>query len=181
MTAATSPPASEQAQEKAQQAAERAQTLARYPVDRRTTEAGEKISGTAEDLRSVGEELRKQGKDGPARLAEQAASRAERVGSYLSESDADAVLGDLEDFGRRRPVAVLAGGIALGMVAARFLKASSRRRYEQAARRPDRSDQQTRELGGTGVQEPLTAEPALRREPQPTRGAGVGVNHAIQP
>ena len=102
----------------------------RDQVDQRSTQAGERISSSGSDLRSVGEELRKQGKDTPARLADQAADRVERAGGYLAESDADRLLHDVEDFGRRQPLALLAGGVVLGMVAARFLKASSSRRYQ---------------------------------------------------
>lgn len=118
-----------QAQEKAQEAADQAQNMLREQVDQRSTEAGEKISGTAQDLRSVGEELRNQGKDTPAKFADRGAEQIERVGSYLSESDGDKLLSDVEDFGRRQPLAVLAGGLVVGMAAARFLKASSRNRY----------------------------------------------------
>jgi hypothetical protein len=118
-----------QAQEKAQEAAGQAQEKLREQIDERSTQAGEKVSGTAEDLRSVGEELRNQGKETPAKLADQGAERIERVGSYLSESDADTLLSDIEDFGRRQPLAVLAGGLVVGMAAARFLKASSGNRY----------------------------------------------------
>jgi len=39
------------------------------------------------------------------------------------------VLRQAEDFGRRKPAAVIAGGVVLGFAAARFLKASSSRRY----------------------------------------------------
>ncbi|HET9592179.1 MAG TPA: hypothetical protein VFP17_04615, partial [Solirubrobacterales bacterium] len=60
-----------------------------------------------------------------------AAEQTERVGSYLKEKGPDEMLHDVEDFGRERPWAVLAGGLALGVVAARFLKASSRSRYQQ--------------------------------------------------
>jgi hypothetical protein len=120
-----------EAQEKARDAASKAQENVRQQVDDRTTQAGEKVSGTAQDLRSVGEELRKQGKDTPAKLADRAAEQTEKVGSYLKEADADRMLHDVEDFGRQRPWAVMAGGLALGMVAARFLKASSRNRYQQ--------------------------------------------------
>lgn len=118
-----------QAQEKAHEAASQAQDMLREQVDQRSTQAGEKVSGTAHDLRSVGEELRNQGKETPAKLADQGAERIERMGSYLSESDADTLLADLEDFGRRQPLAVLAGGLVVGMAAARFLKASSGSRY----------------------------------------------------
>jgi hypothetical protein len=120
-----------EAQEKARDVAGKAQENLRRQVDTRSTEAGEKVADTAQDLRSVGEELRKQGKDTPAKLADRAAEQTEKVGSYLKDKDADQMLRDVEDFGRRRPWAVLAGGMALGVVAARFLKASSRTRYQQ--------------------------------------------------
>jgi hypothetical protein len=118
-----------QAREKAQEAAGEARSRLSEQVDQRSTQAGERISTAGSDLRSVGQELRKQGKDTPARLADQAAERVERVGSYLGQSDADKILRDVEDFGRRQPLAVLAGGMVLGIAAARFLKASSSRRY----------------------------------------------------
>lgn len=119
-----------QAQDKAREAAGRAQESVRQQVDERTTQAGEQVSGAAEDLRSVGEELRKRGKDGPAKIADRAAEQTEKVGSYLKGAGPDQMLHDVEDFGRERPWAMLAGGLALGVVAARFLKASSRNRYQ---------------------------------------------------
>jgi hypothetical protein len=141
MSDSGSPPMAEQAPEKArevageagekmQEAAGSAQEKMREQLDQRSTKAGETVSGTAQDLRSVGEELRKQGKDTPARFADRAAEQTERVGSYLKEADSDKMLSDLEDFGRRQPLAVLAGGLVVGMAAARFLKASSRGRYQ---------------------------------------------------
>jgi hypothetical protein len=134
------PPATDQAREKvgetaekaketAHSAASQAQDKVRQQVDQRSTEVGERVSGTAGDIRTVGVELRHQGKDGPAKVVEQAADRIERAGSYLRESDADRILNDVEDFGRRRPWAVLAGAAVAGLAAARFLKASSRERY----------------------------------------------------
>jgi hypothetical protein len=151
-----------QAQEKAQEAAGKAQDTVREQVDRRSTEAGERIGGTAQDLRSVGEELRKQGKETPAKLADRAAERTERIGSYLSDSDADRLLSDVEDFGRRRPWAVLAGGLAVGMAAARFLKASSQSRYQDRIR----SEGPTRE-----VEPAIRPEPAVPLEPVGAAGA----------
>lgn len=120
-----------EAQDRAREAAGKAQKSLQQQVDQRTTQAGEQVSGTADDLRSVGEELRKQGKDGPAKIADRAAEQTEKVGSYLSGTGPDQMLHDVEDFGRQRPWALLAGGLALGAVAARFLKASSRSRYQQ--------------------------------------------------
>jgi hypothetical protein len=118
------------AQEKAQGATQQARTRFRDQVDQRSTQAGERLSGTASDVRSVAEELRRQGKDTPARLAEQAAGQADRVADYLKGASGERILRDVEDLARRRPWAVAAGGLVLGFAASRFLKASSSRRYQ---------------------------------------------------
>ena len=81
-------------------------------------------------MRSMGEQLRNQGNDLPAQLAQQAAEKADHLGRYLREADADQILRDVERFGRRQPWVVAAAGLALGVAAARFVKASSRRRYQ---------------------------------------------------
>ena len=120
-----------QAQEQAQKAASQAQEKVREQIGQRSKEAGEKVGAMSEDVRAVGQELRRQGKEAPANLADKAAERADRVGTYLQDADADKLLADIEEFGRRRPLVVLAGGLALGIAGARFLKASSRRRYQE--------------------------------------------------
>src|SRR4051812_46775075 len=127
----TTEQAKEKAQETAQQATQQAKRGVSAQVDQRSTDAGQRVGSMAQDVRSVGEELRKQGKDQPAKLAEQAAQRAESLSDSLQRSDGDAILRDVEDFGRRQPWAVIAGGVVLGIAASRFLKASSSRRYEQ--------------------------------------------------
>src|SRR3954468_15388984 len=134
----TTEQAKEQAKEKAQEGAQQAKRTVSQQVDQRSTQAGERVGSTAQDIRSVSEELRKQGKDQPAKLAEQAAQRAESLGDYLQRSDGDTILRDVEDFGRNRPWAMIAGGPALGFAASRFLKASSSRRYESSERLPAR-------------------------------------------
>jgi hypothetical protein len=136
----TTDQAKEKAQEAAGQAKEKAGSQLRSQVDQRSTDAGRRVGGMASDVRAVGESLREQGKDQPARLAERAADRAERLGSYLEQSDADRILGDVEDFGRRQPWAVIAGGVAIGLVASRFLKASSIDRYEKRTTTPPAFD-----------------------------------------
>lgn len=161
-----------EAQEKARDAAGKAQEGIRQQADQRSTEAGVRVSGTAQDLRSVGEELRKQGKDGPAKLADRAAEQTERVGSYLKESGPEEMLHDVEDFGRQRPWAVLAGGLALGVVAARFLKASSRSRYQQHSNgsRPSsqRSQRTTPPPVSRSAVEPVATPPPPSVTPSPT-------------
>ena len=118
------------AQDKARGALGQARGRLSGQVDQRSTEAGERIAGTASDVRSIADELRSQGKDGPASLAEQVAGQADRLGDYLKGASGDRILRDVEDFARRQPMLVAAGGLAIGFAASRFLKASSSRRYE---------------------------------------------------
>jgi ElaB/YqjD/DUF883 family membrane-anchored ribosome-binding protein len=124
--------AKEQVQEKAKEGVGQARERVREQVDQRSTQAGEQVRSSASDARAVAEELRRQGKDAPARYAEQAADRAERLGDYLRDADGDQILRDVERYARRNPWAVVAGGIALGFTASRLLKASSRERYRES-------------------------------------------------
>jgi hypothetical protein len=158
-----------QAQEKAQEATEKGQNMLRDQVDQRSTQAGEKVSSTASDLHSVGEELRNQGKETPAKLADQAAERTERIGDYLTNADGDKLLSDVEDFGRRQPWVVLGGGLLLGLAASRFLKASSSNRYRGRVSSQGARPQVTRgpvPAGPISTPEPVGAPTGAPREPQ---------------
>ena len=129
-TESPSASATDNAKQQVQEKAEQAQSRAREQIDQRSTQAGEQVSATAEALRSTGRQLRDQGQDAQAKAADRIAHHADRVGGYLTESDADRMLHDAEDFGRRQPMAVVGIGLALGFAASRFLKASSRKRYQ---------------------------------------------------
>ena len=150
-----------QAQEKAQEAAGQARGKVSEQVDQRSTQAGEQVASAAGDMRSVSEELRKQGKDTPAKYVEKGADKAEQLGSYLKEADGDSILSDIEDFGRRQPLAVLAGGLVVGIAAARFLKSSSHGRYQSRVG----TQYRTRELGRSPAPLPDTAGTTAPGEP----------------
>jgi hypothetical protein len=163
----TTDQAKENAQRTAGQAKEKAGSQLRAQVDQRSTEAGHKVGGFASDVRSVGDQLRQHGKDQPAKLAEQAADRAERLAGYLEESDGERILGDLEDFGRRRPWAVIAGGLALGLVASRLLKASSSDRYHQrtSGQLPDGTSYRPAESSDLGTTVPAPRDSVVPATP----------------
>jgi hypothetical protein len=139
-----------QAQDKAREAAGQARGRVREQVDQRSTEVGERIGSSAGDARSVADELRKQGKDTPARYVEQAADRAERLGGYLEQKDGDTILRDVEDFARRNPWALAAGGLALGFAASRMLKASSSDRYRAGQSMSQPVSTRARDIERTG-------------------------------
>lgn len=148
-----------QAQEKAQEAATQVKGKLREQLDQRSSEVAEQVNQQASDLRSVSMSLRQEGKEQPAKAADQLAGYAEKVGGYLRDKNSDALLADAEDFARRQPWVVGAGALALGFAAARFLKASSRERYSaRYAYRPG-------DTPGRAPQGPAVGTPAYSGPP----------------
>jgi len=141
-----------QVQEKTQQVKGQAGSRLRDEVNSRSTQAGEQVVPMADALRSTGEQLRSQGKEPHAKLADGAADRVERLGTYLTELDGDSLLRDVENFGRQRPWILGLGGAAIGFFASRFLKASSSRRYQ--AEFPQRTWTAASRPGMTPLDEP---------------------------
>jgi hypothetical protein len=131
----------EQAKAQVQEVAERAQDVAgdaqvkvRDQIDQRSTHVGEQVASSAVALRAGADELLKQGNQSAADAAHRAAAQAERLGTYLQDADANRILADVEDVARKNPWAVVVGGVLVGAAAARFLKASSSRRYDSTTR-----------------------------------------------
>jgi hypothetical protein len=131
--------ATEQAKEHVQEVAQRGQDVAgeaqvklRDQIDTRSRQFGEQVAASALALRSGADELHRQGNGAAGDAADRAAAQAERLGSYLQASDANRILADAEAVARRNPWAVVVGGVIAGAAAARFLKASSSRRYESS-------------------------------------------------
>ncbi len=149
------------AREQAQNATQQAKERAREQVDQRSTLAGERVKDSASDVRSVAEHLRNDGKDGPARLVEQAADHAESVGSYLQEADPDRMIRDLENLARRRPWAVIAGGLVAGFAASRVVSASSAARQVTSTSGSGSGDQTRRLPATTGHDTAAPATPVV--------------------
>jgi hypothetical protein len=144
---ATGGSTTDQAREKAQEVGAEARSRVRDEVDRRSTEAGHQAGSAAQALRDASGRLRDDGNEPVAKGIEQVADQIERAGGWLRDADGDRILRDVEDFGRRNSLAVMAGGLAIGFAASRLLKASSRRRYE--AGDPPRTDLGTSGNGST--------------------------------
>jgi hypothetical protein len=148
------------AQEKLADQAQQAKSRVRDEVDRRSTEVGQQVSSTADALRQVGDRLRSEGNEPTARLARQASEHVNRAGSWLQRSSGEEILCEVEDLGRRQPLAALAAGTAFGFVAARFLKASSQQRYASRGF-PGRPPT-------TGGRIPTTSPPPLEEGAEPS-------------
>jgi hypothetical protein len=130
-------------------------------VDQRSTQAGQQVNTVADDVRTVAGELRNQGKDKPAQYADQAAERVQSVGQWLERSDGDQIVRDVEGFARRNPWAVAAGGMVLGLVASRFLKASSSERYRASVSSGGGTPSANGGPTGTVSAPPVTGSPAV--------------------
>jgi len=122
--------AAQKAKETTHQAMGQARGMMRDQIDRRSSDAGQQVTSVADTIRSTGDTMRQQGNHSQADMADRLASQVDRVGTYLRDQDADRLLQDVEDFGRRQPWTIALLGFVGGMAAARFLKASSERRYQ---------------------------------------------------
>ena len=124
----------EQAQETVsagvEQVKSNAGSVIRAQIDQRSTQLGEQLQGAVQALRQAREAMEQEGTPG-TQLVDRAATHVQRTARYLSESDGRRLLGDFEGLGRRNPWAMIGGGIVFGLLGARFLKASSSRRFEQ--------------------------------------------------
>ena len=134
----TTEQAKEKVQETAQQVQDKAQEMkgqagdrVRQELDTRSTQAGSQLQFTADAMRRTGKQLRDEEKEGPAKVIDMVAERAERLGNYMTGAKADQIVRDIEDFARRQPWLVAIGGTTIGFLASRFMKASSTRRYEE--------------------------------------------------
>jgi hypothetical protein len=130
----------ERAQHVAEQAKAETRAQLRDQIDSRTTQAGEQVSSTAQAIRRASEQLRVEGNDRAAGMVDALADRADRLGSYLTRADGDALLRDVEEFARRQPWLIAGVGAVTGFLASRFLKASAGNRYQ--ARGPERTPSQ---------------------------------------
>jgi hypothetical protein len=122
----------QQVQQKAVEAKQQTRERVRQQVDARASQTGEQVSKTGSALRQTAQHLRNDQQEQQAKVLEAVADRTEQFGRYLSQTDGDRLLRDVERLARQRPWVVAGGGAILGFLAARFTKASSRRRYDEA-------------------------------------------------
>ena len=88
------------------------------------------IHSVADSIRQVGENLGNSDDNQVAALAgkygETLAGQVEKFSSYIDDKELKELVRDVEQFARRNPILFVGGAFALGVLAARFLKSSSR-------------------------------------------------------
>lgn len=142
---------SEQARTSVQNAKDRAGSA----FTERKGQLSGQITGVAGAVRRGTEQLRDEGHGQIAEYAESLADSVDRAGTYLRDADIHRLRNDLEDLARRQPVLVVGGALALGVIAARFLRSSERSAERGPAHRFGQTDgdwhdsDATRSLAGT--------------------------------
>jgi hypothetical protein len=86
------------------------------------------LSSVVDAVRHFGERLGAQ-ENGPiaryvGEYGDKAAASLERLSTYIREQDPKQLLGDVQNFGRRRPALLLGGAFLLGFAGARLIKSS---------------------------------------------------------
>jgi len=104
---------------------EQAKSAAQTRVTGQVSAASDGLQHAALAIRQSGQNLREQDQAQVATLADSAAGQVERVAGYLQGRDARQLMTDAESMARREPVLFLAGGLAVGLLAARLFKSSA--------------------------------------------------------
>lgn len=117
----------EQAKQKGGEVVEQTRTRAVDMMDEQKSRAAEGLGSVASALRQTGESLRSGDQAQFGQVADRAAEAVERFSDELRTKDVNELLSEAERFARREPEIFLGGAVLLGLVAARFMKASNRR------------------------------------------------------
>jgi hypothetical protein len=102
--------------------AERLKEEGKQRLDRGKSTAADQVDQVAKALQSAGDEL---SRSPLASYANQLAGSIGRFGTKLREGSIEDLAADMQNAARRNPTLFLAGGLALGVVLARIVKASS--------------------------------------------------------
>lgn len=131
-----------QARSQAVEITEEAKGQAKTMFEDRKDMAARELGSVAEALRTTSSSLREQDQRMFAQYSNRVADSVERASSYLENHNFEDLIHDSEDFARRQPELFIGGAFTLGLLAARFLKASS----------PTRSSRDYDSYGGSSAQ-----------------------------
>jgi hypothetical protein len=105
--------------------AQQAASLARDQVSEGLGHAADGVEHVANLADQAGQNLRQHDQDALAQYASQAADRLEQFATRLRETPPEKLLAETEQALKRQPALVLAGSVALGLLAARVFKHTS--------------------------------------------------------
>lgn len=108
----------------AQSFAQTAQERLRGEAQKRTETATKTLGDFAGAIRRAGDELSQNDHSPAAKLVTQAADGLERLSLSLADKQPEDLLNDVRDFGRKHPMAFIAGGVLVGLALGRFVRSS---------------------------------------------------------
>jgi vacuolar-type H+-ATPase subunit H len=122
-----------QAKEAAAGVVGQAQETVQPQIESQKEKAVSQLGGLADAVRQTSQQLHSKDQHGLANVVEQSAERVDKLAGYLRVRDFNQLVGDVERYSRREPALFVGGALALGFIAARFLKSSRERAYENEA------------------------------------------------
>jgi ElaB/YqjD/DUF883 family membrane-anchored ribosome-binding protein len=160
----------ETTRQKAREAATDAQhTLAEQltsSVDSGKARAADTLDSFAQALSQSGQQLRSGDLGSAGQYADRAGEQLRRASDYLRNTNVDEMVRNTEDFARRQPALFIGGAFALGLLAARFIKASQAPSYGSVPRERALVPQEEsatwrgdRERAVSGFREPGASQP----------------------
>jgi hypothetical protein len=117
-----------QAQQKSAEAMDQARESTRAVLDQQKGRAVQSLGSVASALRQTGDSLNDDEQGALGHYVQQAADKIDEFANQLQDRSIDEMLYEAERFARREPEIFLGGAVLLGLLAARFLKASGARR-----------------------------------------------------
>ena len=121
----------DQAREQTEQAVDKVRGSAFQAMDQQKHRAADSLGSVAQALRQTGDSLHNSDQVAIGQYAQRAADAVDQFSSQLHDKSVEELLSDAEQFARREPELFLGGAVLLGLLASRFLKASSRRSQMQ--------------------------------------------------
>ncbi len=117
----------DQARQQTGQVVEQVRGNAFQMMDQQKGKAADGLGSVAQALHQTGDSLQGGEQGALGQYAHRAADTIDQISEQLRTKSVDQLLSEAEQFARREPEVFLGGAVLLGLLASRFLKASSRR------------------------------------------------------
>ena len=114
----------------AHQVVDKAGDQARSRLDKGKQSAALTLTSVATTLLQGGTQLRDDQQEMAGEYIERAAKQVERAAQYVQNADLGEMVDNVEDFARKRPAVFIGSAFAVGLLAARFLKSSRKKRSD---------------------------------------------------
>lgn len=152
--------AAQTAKEQVASIADLASRKTREQIESQKRAAADTLDEFANAIRHAGEELAQHDQTLAGRMVKQAADGLERFSRSVADKRPEELLDAVRDFGRRNPLALVAGSVLAGVALARFLRSSSQHDHSTATRtetetfRPDQGQGFSSARSGGVVEQP---------------------------